>query len=505
MQVTAFWKCGDRPMVRWRGLGLALAGGLVLTACGRADQQALPVVVIGAPGDLASGGAQPADAARLMRGATSEGLVTLDADGNVVPGIADRWIVTDDGLSYIFRIRGGAWADGGRMTGETARAALMRAIGGVAGTPLALDLAPVAEVRAMAGRVLELRLSHPMPDLLQLLAQPELGLQMRGRQTGSMTAKAEGEAMRLTAVAPERRGLPSVEGWSDLVRPLILRSLPAERALADYAAGRAAVLLGGTFADLPRLRRGVIGANLPGRATPRIDPVVGLFGLAVENEQGLLAIRQNREALAMAIDREALAQRLGMPGWVVTSRIVTPGLDGDPGAVGERWADYDLAGRRTMAAQRIATWAKVSGKPAVLRIALPQGPGADLLAERLAVDLAAIGVTLQRVAINATADLRLVDRVARYRSPVWYMNQLHCRVRRPCSAEADALLAKALEADPATGPSIMAQAERAAAEANLYIPLGQPIRWSLAPNATPGYAINGWALHPLAPMAVVRR
>src|SRR5690606_41450711 len=45
---------------------------------------------------------------------------------------------------------------------------------------LGLDLAPISEVRAMAGRVIEIRLSNPVPMLLQLLAQPELTLSRGG-------------------------------------------------------------------------------------------------------------------------------------------------------------------------------------------------------------------------------------------------------------------------------------------------------------------------------------
>ena len=41
-------------------------------------------------------------------------------------------------------------------------AAMVEAIGGVRGTALGLDLATIAEVRTMAGRVVEIRLRHPV-------------------------------------------------------------------------------------------------------------------------------------------------------------------------------------------------------------------------------------------------------------------------------------------------------------------------------------------------------
>jgi peptide/nickel transport system substrate-binding protein/oligopeptide transport system substrate-binding protein len=469
---------------------------LALSACGAGDQQAVKVVVIGEPSSpFATGPAIP-PAAQLLRGATAEGLVTLDADGKVVTALADRWIVTDDGQSYIFRLRDANWPDGTKLTGESVRAALRQAMAEVRGAPLALDLTAIEEVRAMAGRVVEIRLTRPMPDFLQLLAQPELGLTHHGKGTGPMALKREGGLAWLTLIPPEKRGLPMVDSWQQLTRPVALTAQPGAAAVAAFVAGKADVLLGGTFADFPRVNGGALG-----KVTARFDAVSGLFGLIVERDEGMLGIAQNREAIAMVIDRVALAARLGVPGFVPTTRIVAPGLDGDPGLVGERWADYDMMGRRTLAAQSITGWVKYSGKPAHLRIALPDGPGADLLAERLAGDLATIGVVMERVAPGAAADLRFIDAVARYPAPAWFFNQLACAVRHPCSPAADALAAKAGAADAAHAPALYAEAEREMAKANLFIPLGMPVRWSLGNANLPGFAPNRWGLHPLFPLA----
>ncbi len=479
-------------------LRVALLAGLsfALSACGKGDQQAMKVVVIGDPASPFATGPTLSPAAQLLRGATAEGLVTLDADGKVVTALADRWIVTDDGQSYIFRLRDANWPDGTKLTGESVRAALHQAMAEVQGTPLALDLTAIEEVRAMAGRVVEIRLTRPMPDFLQLLAQPELGLTHRGKGTGPMALKREDGLAWLTPIPPEKRGLPMVDDWQQLTRPVALTAQPGAAAVAAFVAGKADIVLGGTFADFSRMNGGAMG-----KGTARFDAVSGLFGLIVERDEGMLAIAQNREAVAMAIDRAALATRLAVPGFVPTTRIVAPGLDGDPGLVGERWADYDMDGRHTLAAQRIAGWVKFSGKPAHLRIALPDGPGANALAERLTLDLATIGVVMERVAPGAVADLRLIDAVARYPAPAWFFNQLACAIRRPCSATADALATKAGAADPAHAPALYAEAEREMAKANLFIPLGMPVRWSLGNANVPGFAPNRWGVHPLFPLA----
>src|SRR3990167_4428434 len=193
-------------------LGSAL---LALAGCDGGADGPLDVAVIGSEDSIFASGLRLSEGAQTVRAATASGLVALDAKGEITPGLADRWIVTDDGRSYIFRLRGGTWPDGAELTGESARDSLRRAIRQLRGTSLGLDLAPVDEVRAMAGRVVEIRLGTPMPDFLRLLAQPELALVHGGFQSGPMVSERNGDEADLTFRPPEMRGLPQEEGWRD--------------------------------------------------------------------------------------------------------------------------------------------------------------------------------------------------------------------------------------------------------------------------------------------------
>lgn len=497
---------------------LAVLAALALVSCTSRDNSALDVAVIGAPDDPFESGVRLSMAGQLVRAATVEGLVAFDEEGRVIPALADRWIVTDDGQSYIFRLRDGNWANGDEITADSARKALTASLKLLDKTPLALDLSGIDEIRTMASRVIEIRLKRPMPYLLQLLAQPELGLYHDKHGAGPMTLeKAEGLA-RLTPVDPAKLGLPSIENWDARTRQIVLHSIAGPAAVEKFNNGDVDLVLGGRIEDFLLTRSvGIL------RGTIQIDPVVGLFGLQVMNDRGFLADPANREALAMAVDREALIKPFGVGGWSSTTRIVTPSLEGDLGTIGERWAGQSLDERRQVAAGRVRSWA--SGKPAQaagtapaaeappaaagavpavkLQLWLPEGDGSQVLFEKLAADFATIGVTLGRTKDAQAADLALVDDVARYPRAAWFLNRLSCAARRGlCSQEADARVAEAEKAaTPTDRAALLTEAEAELTSANVFIPFGTPIRWSLVRGSVSGFSPNAWGWHPLMPLA----
>ena len=240
----------------------------------------------------------------------------------------------------------------------------------------------------------------------------------------------------------------------------------------------------------------------------RLDPAIGLFGLAVRNAQGILGDASGREAISMAIDRISLLAPFNVGGWQPTSRLVAPGLPGDLGTIGERWDGTSLAQRRSTAAGRIATWQSVNGGQAPeISVALPSGKGGDVLFQGLSRDMAAIGVTLRRAKKGEKADLELVDSVARYANARWFLNQFNCGLRRGfCSSEADNLVAEASSApDPDQRAALMAEAEAELTSLDAFIPFGPPVRWSLVRAGVTGFAANAWVFHPLPELAAIPR
>jgi ABC-type transport system substrate-binding protein len=480
---------------------------MLLSGCGSGGGSQLPLAVIEEGPNPGPDGLDRPLMAQLTRAATAQGLVAFDEQGRVVPALADRWIVTDDGESYIFRLRDGEWRNGDPLTARAAKAALDRAMRAVRKDPLGLDLGAVDEVRVMAGRVIEIRLHRPMTHFLQLLAQPELGLVHRKLGDGPMVLERQGAVSQLTPVEPSRLGLPEVPGWSERTRRLVVSVLPADKAVARFNEGLVDLVLGGRIQDFPHSRSvGIL------RGTIQLDPVTGLFGLQVAHDDGVLGDAALREALAMAIDREALIAPFGLDGWSQTTRLVAPGLEGDLQANPERWTDLPLAERRVRAAERVRRWVaggegdEPRGSPQV-SIWLPAGPGSDILFGRLSEDFRAIGVATVRADKAGEADLRLVDDVARYPRPRWFLNRLSCAARSGlCDPSVDALVAEAVQvADPARRNAMIAEAEARLTAANVFIPFGTPIRWSLVRGNVQGFAANTWGWHPLMPLAWQRR
>jgi oligopeptide transport system substrate-binding protein len=116
------------------------------------------------------------------------GLTTFDARGQTVPGAAESWSVSDDGLLWTFRLRPDLkWSDGVALTAEDFVYAFRRLQNPATAASLAyfmymLENAPAINsgqlpveqlgVRAVDAYTLELRLSRPYPYLLERLLYP---------------------------------------------------------------------------------------------------------------------------------------------------------------------------------------------------------------------------------------------------------------------------------------------------------------------------------------------
>jgi peptide/nickel transport system substrate-binding protein len=100
-----------------------------------------------------------------------QGLTDLDASLAVVPGLAEGWEVSEDGLTYTFRLRSGVtFHDGSAMDAEDAAASLRRVLSAEIASPLASRINPISQIEVVDPQTLRLTLSAPFAPLLSSLA-----------------------------------------------------------------------------------------------------------------------------------------------------------------------------------------------------------------------------------------------------------------------------------------------------------------------------------------------
>ena len=117
-----------------------------------------------------------------------EGLTTVDANGRIVPGAAESWEVSGDGLRWTFHLRPDSrWSDGKPVTAADFVYSFKRLLDPATAASLAYFLYPVANaeavntgnlepdalgVRALDDHTLEMRLERPFPFLAERLFYP---------------------------------------------------------------------------------------------------------------------------------------------------------------------------------------------------------------------------------------------------------------------------------------------------------------------------------------------
>jgi peptide/nickel transport system substrate-binding protein len=103
-------------------MALLVAAAAATSACERKPEGAVKTVVIGETPKVVDPAAGPLSTGEaVLLSNVAQGLVRFDARGQIEPGLAARWNVSNDGLSYIFRLASGEWPSGRRITAHLAR------------------------------------------------------------------------------------------------------------------------------------------------------------------------------------------------------------------------------------------------------------------------------------------------------------------------------------------------------------------------------------------------
>lgn len=344
---------------------LFLSASLSLTACSRGGEgEELPVRVT-APATLPDGrsllrrgnGAEPESldphkaqsttSANILRD-LYEGLIGEAADGTLVPGVAERWEMTPDGLSYIFVLRENArWSNGEPVTAEDFVYSLRRSVDPATGSSYSAILAPILNagdviagqqppaalgVEALDARTLRIRLRAPTPYFIGQLAHASAypvyrpAVEAHGdrfTQPGKVVSNGAyviKEWVALSHVLAER----NPQYWNnantkiDAVKFLVIDNAEAE--FKRYLAGELDLT---ESVPIPRLDWAQRRLPAEYRRHPSISTYY--YGLNLERPP----FKDNprlRRALSMAMDRETLVQKVTRGGELPAYGWVPPGI-----------------------------------------------------------------------------------------------------------------------------------------------------------------------------------
>jgi len=102
-----------------------------------------------------------------------EGLTTIDRDGKIQPQLAKSWEISEDGLTYTFKLQSGViFHDGEAFDASVAKFAIDRALGENSVNPQKRYFETIESVETPDAETLVLKLSKPTGSLLYWLAWP---------------------------------------------------------------------------------------------------------------------------------------------------------------------------------------------------------------------------------------------------------------------------------------------------------------------------------------------
>jgi ABC-type oligopeptide transport system substrate-binding subunit/class 3 adenylate cyclase len=289
-------------------------------------------------------------------------LVEAWPERTLVPSLAERWKISDDGLRYVFHLREGLrWSDGEPLTAHDVEFGIKRVLNPESpGSSVAIYFvlengqdyylghnadADRIGVKALDDRTVEFRLAAPAPYFMSVMNRPDGAPQPRHaieRDGGTWT-----EIGRQVVSGPFRQASRTEDD-------LVLERNPGYTGVRQGNVARvefAHTPVGGSIEPYGRGELDMIAVRYTPRLADLMPPEVPDARLGGATWSGYLAFDHHdpatsnvdlRRALAHAVDREALAAAMPMNMVVATGGVVPPALQGHTPDIAPRF-DPDRA------------------------------------------------------------------------------------------------------------------------------------------------------------------
>lgn len=315
-----------------------------------------------------------------------EGLTRINAHGEVVPALARDWVVSGDGLEYVFTLRDDVlWQDGIPFT--SADVVYTLSLLGAPGFPGAAELCAfwrTVEIEGITDHLVRFRLAQPLasfPEALKIGILPYHALQ------GASADEVAYHPFNFTPIGTGPYQLEALRTDGGEIRQVDLRFAPVYRQRPEGAAGylleRLSFHLYKTSDDaLAALQNGEIDAYATADYTQRqalmviqdsvmlhttYAPVVGMLIFNWVNDD-LPVFREHRvrQALMRGLDRTSLIERHFLNTAASANSPLLPlSWAYEYGSGGAVWPGYDQAAARELlsATQAARNVASDSGEP----------------------------------------------------------------------------------------------------------------------------------------------
>jgi peptide/nickel transport system substrate-binding protein/oligopeptide transport system substrate-binding protein len=296
-----------------------------------------------------------------------EGLLSRDARGALVPGVAESWTTDAEGRVYVFQLRRDArWSNGDRLTADDFVFAFRRLMAPQTGAPYANILytlknaekvnkgelpVEVLGVRALGESSLEITLEQPAPYFLEQLAHftakplHRKSVEAFGGDFVHPAHLVTNGAFTLKTFIPNDEvllarnpfyydaGKVALDGEAFI--PLEDRSA----ALRRFMAGEI-----DSYDEVPVEEIAFVRRNLPGAL--HVSESLGSYYYAFDTRHPPFDDAKVRLALAMAIDRDFLARKIWGGVMSPATSFVPPGIASYGAPSRAAWADMSLTDRQ---------------------------------------------------------------------------------------------------------------------------------------------------------------
>nr|WP_269932305.1 peptide ABC transporter substrate-binding protein [Aminobacter sp. HY435] len=300
-----------------------------------------------------------------------EGLVSKDAKGELIPGVAEKWEISDDGLKYTFHLRNDAkWSNGDPVTAADFVYAYQRIQNPATAAEYANILYPIKNAqainkgtakpedigaKAIDDHTLEVTLEAPTPYFLELLvhqtAYPihKASVEKFGdafTKPGNMVTNG---AFMLDSFTPnDKLVLKKNPNFHDAanVKLDVVNFIPFEdraNCLRRFEAGEVQ-----SCSDIPAEQMDYMREKLGKQV--HVAPYLGVYYLPVKGKEGgPLRDPRVRHAISMIIDRDFLAKEIWHETMIPGYSIVPPGIGNYDNPVFLEYKDQDVLDREDKA------------------------------------------------------------------------------------------------------------------------------------------------------------